>query len=154
MRTGRRAAARYGDSPGVAGGAACCAVAAVPAEARAVATAVMSVASTKTKARIGPPYDLISRPSGSFISALIIDGAPLFARPPVQVMTSPDLMVLRIHPYDRRWFRLIISISHATTLPLSSLTSRYTNACGFVHSNRVTVPVIVVGFAMSYIAVE
>jgi hypothetical protein len=32
------------------------------------------------------------------MTALIIDGAPLRAAPPVQLMTSPDFTVVRIHP--------------------------------------------------------
>ena len=46
------------------------------------------------------------------------------------------------------------SISHSTVLPLSSLTSMKMNACGLVHSKRLTVPVTVTGLAMSYMAVE
>src|SRR5687767_4564325 len=46
------------------------------------------------------------------------------------------------------------SISHSTDPPLSSLTSRKMNACGFVHSKRFTEPLTVTGFAMSYMAVE
>ena len=46
------------------------------------------------------------------------------------------------------------SISHSTTAPLSSFTSRKMNACGLVHSKRFTEPFTVTGLAMSYIEVE
>src|SRR3954452_12332103 len=47
-------------------------------------------------------YDLISRPSASFMRLLIIDGAPLFAGDPVQEIMSPTFTVLLVQPYERR----------------------------------------------------
>src|SRR5579863_2151616 len=62
-------------------------------------------------------YDLIIRPSPSFINELSIAGSPLFAAPPVHVITSPGLTVSCTQPYDFKWFRLIISTAHSTLLP-------------------------------------
>ena len=43
-------------------------------------------------------YDLISRPSASFMRLLIIEGAPLFAGDPVQEIMSPGFTVLLVQP--------------------------------------------------------
>src|SRR5205823_3914944 len=63
-------------------------------------------------------YDLILRPSASFISELSMTGNPLFARPPVQLILSPGFTRSRTQPYDLRWFRLIISMDHSSVFPL------------------------------------
>ena len=43
-------------------------------------------------------YDLIIRPSASLMSELSMAGSPLFAEPPVQLITSPGLTVACVQP--------------------------------------------------------
>src|SRR5215831_7891478 len=111
-------------APGARGdGAVCAGCAGACANARAEVTTRID-ASVRMAFICDPFYDFIIRPSPSFMNELIMEGAPLLAAPPVQEIMSPTFTVLRVQPYPRRWFRLIISTSHSTMLPFSSLTSR------------------------------
>jgi len=65
----------------------------------AVAVRVMVMRKVKAAFMLKIPfYDLIMRPSASFMYELIMEGAPFLAAPPVQEITSPGFTVLRVHP--------------------------------------------------------
>src|SRR6185436_18684605 len=74
---------------------------------------------------------------------------PFFAPKPSTLMTSPVFTLLRPQPSRSKSLMPTSSMAQLWALPLSSLASMKTHACGLVHSSLVTVPVNLTGRLMS-----
>ena len=92
------------------------------------------------------------RPSASVTDRALATVASVLEWKPEMVTTCPGLSEFRFQPRRIRPFGGPSSKSQCTILPLSSLTSMKTRACGLVHSSLVTVPVTVNGRFESYSA--
>src|ERR1700728_3844098 len=79
-------------------------------------------------------------PLGSFTDRALQVLVPSLERTPSMVTWSPAFTASRVHPLRVRVFGGAPSHCQCATLPLSSLTSTYSQICGFIQSSLVTVP--------------
>src|SRR5262249_37107553 len=67
-------------------------------------------------------------------------GCPLLTGSSVTVTSSPALNVRLLQPRSTMSAALLVSTTQFTVLPLSSLTSNFSQQCGLAQSHSVTVP--------------
>src|SRR5262245_30595150 len=85
----------------------------------------------------------------SFTDSILPCLGPVCALHPSTVTISPIFKVFRVHPMRVSAPGLPISKVQCAIWPVSSFPSICNDACGFIHSTELTVPVTVTGFVQS-----